>query len=99
MTTSLPLDIFQIGGTPVTWKSKKQSCVALSTAEAEYMALSSAAQEAIWIMLICRIVSLNLPCLLYLWRKIHSCTKGRNTSTSSKSAMTRFVSSTVQLRT
>ena len=40
--------LFQIGGTAVTWKSKKQSCVALSTAEAEYMALSSAAQEAVW---------------------------------------------------
>ena len=33
----------------MTWKSKKQSCVALSTAEAEYMALSSVAQEAIWL--------------------------------------------------
>ena len=37
--------IFQIGGTAVSWRSKKQSCVALSTAEAEYMALASAAQE------------------------------------------------------
>ena len=33
----------------MTWRSKKQSCVALSTAEAEYMALSSAAQEALWL--------------------------------------------------
>ena len=41
--------VFQIGGTAVTWKSKKQSCVALSIAEAEYMALSSAAQEAVWV--------------------------------------------------
>ena len=41
--------LFQIAGTAVTWKSKKQSCVALLTAEAEYMALSSAAQEAVWI--------------------------------------------------
>ena len=32
----------------MTWKSKKQSCIALSTTEAEYIALSSAAQEAIW---------------------------------------------------
>ena len=40
--------LFQIRGTVVTWKSKKQTCVALSTAEAEYMALSSASQEAIW---------------------------------------------------
>ena len=41
--------VFQISGAPVTWRSKKQSCVALSTAEAEYIALSSAAQEAIWL--------------------------------------------------
>ena len=40
--------IFQVGGGSVSWKCSKQSCVALSTAEAEYMALSSAAQEAIW---------------------------------------------------
>ena len=30
-------------------KSKKQTCVALFTAEAAYMALASAAQEAIWL--------------------------------------------------
>ena len=40
---------FQISGAAVSWRSKKQTCVALSTAEAEYMALASAAQEAIWI--------------------------------------------------
>ena len=41
--------LFQICGTAVSWRSKKQTCVALSTAEAEYMALASAAQEAIWL--------------------------------------------------
>lgn len=40
--------IFFISGGPVSWRSKKQSCVALSTAEAEYIALSSAVQEATW---------------------------------------------------
>lgn len=40
---------FEIGVTLITWKSKKQACVALSTAEAEYMALSNAAQEAVWL--------------------------------------------------
>ena len=41
--------LFQIGGTAITWQSTKQSCVALSKAEAEYVALSGAAQEAIWL--------------------------------------------------
>ena len=33
----------------VGWRSSKQSSVALSTAEAEYVPLSAAAQEAIWL--------------------------------------------------
>ncbi len=41
--------LFQIGKTAVSWKSKKQSSVALSTAETEYMALAQAVQEAVWL--------------------------------------------------
>ena len=41
--------VFLISGGAISWKSKKQSCVALSTAEAEYMALASTIQEAIWL--------------------------------------------------
>ncbi len=44
--------LFQIGGGPVSWRSRKQSSVALSTAEAEYMALASAGQEAVWMRLL-----------------------------------------------
>ena len=33
----------------ISWRSKKQGVVALSTAEAEYVALASATQEALWI--------------------------------------------------
>ena len=40
--------IFKRSGASVSWRSKKQTSVALSTAEAEYVALSSAVQEAIW---------------------------------------------------
>ena len=40
--------VFQIGGGAVSWRSKKQTSVALSTAEAEYVALASATQEALW---------------------------------------------------
>ena len=41
--------LFQIGGTAITWHSKKQPCIGLSTVEAEYVALSGAAQEAVWL--------------------------------------------------
>ena len=39
--------VFQVDGTAISWRSKKQTCVALSTAEAEYVALSSATQESL----------------------------------------------------
>ena len=41
-------NMFLLNGGPVSWLSKKQVTVALSTAEAEYVALSQAAQEATW---------------------------------------------------
>ena len=41
--------LFRIGNATVSWGSKKQSCVALSTAEAEYMSLTLAAKEGIWL--------------------------------------------------
>lgn len=41
--------VFMYGGAAVSWKSKKQTSTSLSTAEAEYTALCSAAQEACWL--------------------------------------------------
>ena len=46
-STSGNLFLFARG--PVSWLSKKQSTVALSTAEAEYMLLCGATQEAVWL--------------------------------------------------
>jgi len=41
--------IFKLANAPISWISKKQSTVALSTAEAEYISGSLAVQEAIWL--------------------------------------------------
>ncbi|OXA44959.1 Copia protein [Folsomia candida] len=38
-----------VNGNPVSWSSHKQSVVALSSTEAEYIALASAAKEALWL--------------------------------------------------
>ena len=58
---------FSLGSGVISWKSVKQSCVALSTTEAEYVALSAAAQEAIWLrkLLMDLNFSNNDPILIY----------------------------------
>ncbi|KAL0412985.1 UNVERIFIED_CONTAM: Retrovirus-related Pol polyprotein from transposon TNT 1-94 [Sesamum radiatum] len=40
---------FLLGGVAITWCSKKQPCISLSTMEAEYVVCTSAVQEAIWL--------------------------------------------------
>lgn len=41
--------VFLLAGSPISWQAKKQTCVATSSNEAEYMAASEAAKEACWI--------------------------------------------------
>lgn len=41
--------IFFVAGGPVSWASKRQETVALSTVEAEYMAFTRAIQQLLWI--------------------------------------------------
>ena len=42
-------NLFLFARCPVSWYSKKQPAVSLSTAEAEYISLSGATQEAVWL--------------------------------------------------
>ena len=41
--------VFTIGGTTISWISKLQKVVALSTIEAEYVAATEAGEEMIWL--------------------------------------------------
>ncbi|WRX12109.1 Integrase [Theobroma cacao] len=41
--------VFTIGGGAIVWRSVKQSCIANSTMEAEYVAACEAAKEAVWL--------------------------------------------------
>lgn len=42
--------ILLFGQSPITWKSKKQSTISRSSAEAEYRAMASAAAEVTWVV-------------------------------------------------
>ena len=46
---SIEGNIFIVAGGPVSWESKRQETIALSTVEAEYMGFSRAATQALWI--------------------------------------------------
>jgi hypothetical protein len=41
--------VFMLAGGPVSWKSRKQTCIATSSNEAEYVAASDTAKQAVWI--------------------------------------------------
>lgn len=41
--------VFTLAGAAISWSSRKQRCTALSTVEAEYVAMCQAAKEALWL--------------------------------------------------
>jgi hypothetical protein len=45
--------VITIGRVPISWGSRKQTAIALSTTEAEYASLSEASREATWIRKLC----------------------------------------------
>ena len=52
--------VWSYGGGPISWSAKKQNCVALSSTEAEYVALTRALQEGIWLRNSLR--QMEVPC-------------------------------------
>ena len=53
--------VFKISGGPVSWQSRMQTSVALSSMESEYMAASAAAQEAIWLNRLLEELGFRMP--------------------------------------
>lgn len=64
--------VFCLGPSPVSWRSKRQPTIALSSTEAEYMALTDASREAIWwrsILNELTTVDLSIPTVLHYGNK------------------------------
>jgi hypothetical protein len=59
--------VFLIDGGAISWSSRKQELITLSTAEAEYVAATHAAKEAIWLrrLIFELFPSLKMPTTLY----------------------------------
>lgn len=53
--------LFKLNGGAISWRSKLQSTVSLSSTEAEYRATTEAAQEAIWLRGILNFINVNHP--------------------------------------
>ena len=51
--------LFTLLGWPICWKSTLQSIVAMSTIEAEYIAVAEAAKEALWLKGLVKVLGLN----------------------------------------
>jgi hypothetical protein len=59
--------MFSLAGGPIAWSSKKQTTVALSSMEAEYMALAHASQQAIWIHTLLSEMGHNITEPITIW--------------------------------
>ena len=60
--------LVKLGGAAILWGSQKQSCVATSTSEAEYIAASETARDICWVRNFLRAIHLHneLPTPLYV---------------------------------
>jgi hypothetical protein len=45
--------VFNLFGEAISWMSKRQAIVALSTTESEYMAATHASKEVVWLQRLC----------------------------------------------
>lgn len=73
--------LFQLGGGTIYWSSKKQTCVTLSSTEAEYIALAECCQEVKWIMRILEDFAVPVDLPVTIFEDNQSCIKQLSSST------------------
>jgi Reverse transcriptase (RNA-dependent DNA polymerase) len=59
--------VFLLCGAPISWQSKKQKTVAMSSCESEYMALASAVKEVLWLRALMKDLGYNSASPTKLW--------------------------------
>jgi len=59
--------VFNFLGAPLSWSSKKQEVVALSSCEAEYIAAGFAASQAFWLMFLLEEIKLGVSGIVQLF--------------------------------
>lgn len=59
--------VIYLGGTPISWSSRKQNGVARSSTEAEYRAVANAASELCWIISLLTELGVRLPAALVIY--------------------------------
>ena len=64
---------FMLAGGPISWQSRSQPTVALSTMEAEYMAAATATQEAFWLRFLLEEMGLNVTTPIVLREDNKAC--------------------------
>lgn len=67
--------VFKVYGGVISWCCRKQSCVALSSTEAEFIALAEACQEAIWITRLLSDLNVNNNMPFVIFEDNQSCLK------------------------
>ena len=67
--------IFRLNGGVVSWCCRKQNCVALSSTESEFIALSECCQEALWLRKLLKEFKINLINPIIIFEDNQSCLK------------------------
>ena len=83
--------IFMMNGGPVSWASKRQSVVALSSAEAEYYALGSITREASWMREFMEEIGRPINGPLIIKEDNTACIKLAKNTTNSNAARTKHI--------